>query len=164
MDKKMIFYLTGVGCILLAARKVGASIPAITQLVSGGYKTDYDESFKTFGFLNNVDWRVLKAIAIQESNLNPNAVGDLNLPEQSYGLMQIQADNAAFYGISKEELMIPEFNIQVGSALMGDLVKKYGDINAAIQAYNEGPGHYDQGERVPDYLNKVLTIYKKLGV
>lgn len=52
--------------------------------------TAYDDCFKTAGKENNIDWHLLKAIAITESKLEPRAKSQ---DGQAIGLMQVRAGN-----------------------------------------------------------------------
>lgn len=76
-----------------------------------------------------------------ESNFQPEAVS----PEGCYGLMQL---NPKYFpaGLS------PEDNLRAGIGHLGRLLERYGDVAAALTAYNAG---YDTGGRT--YAGAVLA-------
>ena len=153
---KEVYMLTGIALIgtgiYIAIRKASASVPE--NLVST--VTSLDSLYKQFGALNNIDPKLIKAIAIVESNENPNAIGD---DGKSFGLMQVSEVVGASYGLNKEDLMIPTFNIQAGSGFLAQMIKKYG-LEGGIQAYNLGETKFLEGFSSPTYLTNVLKYYR----
>jgi hypothetical protein len=82
-----------------------------------------------------------QALESVESGGNPNAVS----PKGAIGLRQIMPTTAADYGVSKDQLYDPVTNRKVGNQILGDLLKRYnGDVDAALVAYNAGPGVADK--------------------
>lgn len=84
-----------------------------------------------------VDPNIVKAIIKEESNGNPNAVGDGG---ESIGLMQIQP---RWHREKMEELGIvnlydPQENVILGCAILPDLYDKYGNYEDALSVYNSG--------------------------
>ena len=66
-----------------------------------------------------------------------------------------------------ESLYEPEYNIKIGTHYLYTLHQKFGDIEKAIAAYNEGPTrlkrYIRQGKKhPPEYLAKVMSYYKEL--
>lgn len=111
-----------------------------------------DSLFKKWGEKRGIRWTLLKGIAITESSLNPDALGDNG---RSYGLMQIQFPTAKFFGVqSADDLFDPETNIMAGSGFLADLLSRH-DEEEAIQAYNLGETKFNAGKISPDYLAKV---------
>lgn len=119
-----------------------------------------EQLFSKWNALTGVDKNVLKAVAIVESNLNPNALGDNGA---SAGLMQVQLLVGREYGGAKtlNDLFDPDINIRAGSNFLKHLISKYGFPNA-LQAYNLGETRYNRGFRSVEYMNKVLTQIKIL--
>ena len=86
---------------------------------------------------SGVDPNIVKAIIKEESNGNPNAVGDGG---ESIGLMQIQPKH---HKKRMEELGIvslfdPQENIIVGCNILAELYDKYGNYEDALSVYNSG--------------------------
>ena len=108
----------------------------------------------------NIDSEVIEGIVVAESKFDPRIVGDRDLKNRAYGLMQIRKpaldDVNDFYnlGYTEEDLMDPEINLEVGIAYLAMQRDKYGiyDINEMIQSYNAGPGNKSKL-----YLEKVLA-------
>lgn len=86
---------------------------------------------------SGVDPNIVKAIIKEESNGNPNAVGDGG---ESIGLMQIQHK---WHRAKMEELGIvnlydPQENVILGCSILSDLYDKYGNYEDALSVYNSG--------------------------
>ena len=86
---------------------------------------------------SGVDPNIVKAIIVEESGGNPNAVGDNG---ESIGLMQIQPKH---HKKRMEELGIvslydPQENVIVGCSILSDLYDKYGNYEDALSVYNSG--------------------------
>lgn len=86
---------------------------------------------------SGVDPNIVKAIIMEESGGNPNAVGDGG---ESIGLMQIQPKH---HQKRMEELGIvslfdPQENVILGCAILSDLYDKYGNYEDALSVYNSG--------------------------
>lgn len=113
----------------------------------------------------NVDAALVRAVAMTESSLDPNAV---NPSDPSYGLMQIQPILAEDFGIVKdyhnateaEIAMIrdPLTNLRIGAWHLSRLLAKY-PFDSAIQMYNVGERGFNEGRRAPEYLAKVKRYY-----
>ncbi|MBF1152522.1 MAG: lytic transglycosylase domain-containing protein [[Eubacterium] sulci] len=86
---------------------------------------------------SGVDPAIVKAIIMEESGGNPNAVGDGG---ESIGLMQIQA---RWHRAKMEELGIvslfdPQENVTVGCDILSELLNRYGSYEDALSVYNSG--------------------------
>lgn len=86
---------------------------------------------------SGVDPNIVKAIIVEESGGNPNAVGDGG---ESIGLMQIQPKH---HKKKMEELGIvslfdPQENVILGCSILSDLYDKYGNYEDALSVYNSG--------------------------
>lgn len=86
---------------------------------------------------SGVDPAIVEAIIQEESNGNPNAVGDGG---ESIGLMQIQP---RWHQTKMEELGIVNLydaqeNVILGCAILSDLYDKYGNYEDALSVYNSG--------------------------
>jgi len=122
--------------------------------------SDYDQLFQKYEKQYDIPTGLLKSVAKVESQFNPKATS----PKGAKGLMQIMPENFASLGISNPE--DPEQNVRGGAKHLSRLLKKYGDIETAISAYNAGEGNMAKHDnKVPfketkDYTKKVLGYYK----
>lgn len=81
---------------------------------------------------------VLWAIAATESGFNPEAIGR-NAASLDIGLMQINSGwlpRLASFGISRQDLLNPCTNIDVGAWILANNIRQYGYGWQAIGAYN----------------------------
>ena len=118
----------------------------------------------------NYDWELILAIIKTESHFDVRARSH----KGARGLMQVLPSTAKWLspraGLKykgRESLYDPEYNIKIGTHYLYTLHQKFGDIEKAIAAYNEGPTgltrYLRQGkEYPPKYLAKVMGYYKEL--
>ena len=90
---------------------------------------------------NNVPYHVALGLIEVESGFNLEAVS----PAGCYGLCQI---NPQYFPIG----LTPAENIEAGMEYLGSLIDRYGDLGAALTAYNAGS---DTGDRT--YASAVLA-------
>jgi hypothetical protein len=106
------------------------------------------------------DDHMINAIIHSESGGNPNAVSNKN----AIGLMQIIPSTGAMYGASKEDLLNPKINMQVGTSYYNDMLKRYGgNEELALAAYNAGPGAVDKYGGIPPYPETQAYVKKVMG-
>jgi len=151
--------------------------PDIDPQNQGGlWKTDFDDSFKRASEKNDVPFALIKAHAIRESALKPNAIRNelatsKRPPSASYGLMQIlwwpNSNRFAGYGYNDDFigdgsiLYNTDVNADIAAHLIRENLQRFGTLRDAINAYNTGVG---EGTRVApgNYVNDVLSYYSKL--
>ena len=144
------------------------------RIISGGIKNRregslsvYDELFQKVAAEENLDWRLVSAIAYSESKYNAYLVS----PRGARGLMQVMPATAKAFGISTDELMDPETNVRVAVQLIrrieqslkfsaGTPVEERNRI--VLACYNGGIGHVADARRLaskhganPDSWNDV---------
>ncbi len=102
--------------------------------------SDYDPIFEAAGREWDINPRILKAIAEQESKGNPGAVSK----KGARGLMQIMPETGKALGLT--DLHSPEQSIFGGAKYLSQLFDQYRNTQLALAAYNAGP------ERVNDYV------------
>lgn len=114
------------------------------SLMAPGQISQWDQFFKEYGKQYRIDWRLLAAIAYNESTFNPEG--------QSWagagGLMGVMPATAKSMGIDGMELFLPDVNVMLGSQYLRkllDLFSTIGDeserIKMALASYNGGMGH-----------------------
>lgn len=84
-----------------------------------------------------VDPSLAIEVAMNESSLNPSAIGD---DGKSIGLFQLQASTAAQLGVDPYDV---NQNIQGGITYLRQLLARYGEPAKALAAYNWGPTNLD---------------------
>lgn len=108
-----------------------------------------------------VDAGLIKAVVKAESNFNPKAVSSAG----AQGLMQLLPATARQLGVTNP--FDPEQNVMAGSRFLKELLERYdGNLDAALAAYNWGPGNVDRkgmGSALPNetraYLARVKSLY-----
>jgi len=90
----------------------------------------------------DLDWRLLLAIIRVESGFNPRA----RSPRGAIGLMQVRpatfkevATEVGWADRDPDELEDLRVNVRVGSHYLFTLVRRFGDLERAVQAYYLGP-------------------------
>ena len=105
----------------------------------GGYKKHYTEA-ESCASDYGVSLPLILAVIKTESNFNPRAVSS----KGAIGLMQIMPSTCNFvcesYGIKREDLFNPKFNVLVGTLYLKYLLEKFKSERLAILAYNAGEG------------------------
>ena len=112
----------------------------------------------------NVDPRLLRAVATQESGGNPNARSRAG----AVGVMQIMPGTAKDLGVT--DLTNAEQSIYGGAKYLSQMLDRYKQPELALAAYNAGPGRVDaflKGGALPDetlkYVPAVKAHYERLG-
>ena len=109
--------------------------------------------FKHEADINDVDEKLLMAMAEKESTFRADAVGKGAGP---VGIMQIMPKTAERYGISRSELFDPHVNIEFGTKYIGDKLDQYGNNKTvALSAYNQGGMAISRGTYNTRYATKI---------
>lgn len=105
--------------------------------------------------LTGIDWRLLAAVAYQESHWNPRAVS----PTGVKGIMMLTADTADFLGVKNR--LDPRESILGGARYLRMLIDKIPDSVPqpdrtwmALAAYNMGPNHLAAALRLTRSLGR----------
>lgn len=119
----------------------------LIRLRSPQYQTKAKELrtiFETYGAKYNIDWRLIAAMAFQESRFNPS----LKSRTGAMGLMQIKPSTARDRNIGIKNISTPDANVHAGVKYLRFLADRYFDDNSideknrifmALAAYNAGP-------------------------
>ena len=109
-----------------------------------GYISPYDDIFQVHAPKINWDWRLLAALAWNESHFNPEAVSRMG----AMGIMQMMPRTAAKFGLDEQTVLMPEYAIAAGVEYIKRLdmifrvVENVSERQKFILAgYNAGPGH-----------------------
>ena len=117
----------------------------------------FDDIYKKYADYFGIDWKLVKAVVLQESHENSEAVGDNG---RAIGLMQLW--NYHWGDHTREEMFDPDINIEAGTKFLSYLVKKHG-VDIGVQMFNTGEQGYLNGVRALNYLNGVSENLKGIA-
>ena len=111
----------------------------------------------------------LTAIIITESSFNNWAQSRRG----ALGLMQIRPQTAIALARETQRqwkgtpaLYNPGFNIALGAYYLDKLIKRFGDLRLALEAYNHGPtklsGYLKKGRKPTEYSRRVIDQYEMI--
>ena len=144
------------------------------------YKKEYTEYVSKYAEEYNVDENLIYALIKAESNFNAKAVSHQN----AKGLMQLMQStaqdlaNRSQIELTKDNILDPDININLGTQYIASLLNKYDSIEVALAAYNAGSGNVDKWikngtiksdgsdiENIPyketnTYVRKIMRDYK----
>ncbi|WP_431286874.1 lytic transglycosylase domain-containing protein [Roseateles chitinivorans] len=157
--------------LALAAAMVlsAVALPARAQQATAGAKdrpspradaSRFDRCFLLAGERYGVSPLLLKAVARQESGLNPSALNRNANGSTDIGLMQINSSwlpVLARHGVQEADLRVPCANILVGAWILGSNFRAMGTTADALGAYNAR----DPAKRLA-YARQVLRHYASL--
>lgn len=109
--------------------------------------------FKHEAKINNLDEKLLMAIALKESTYYPTIVA----AGGSVGLMQVMPSTAKAYGVNPSQLYDMHTNVEFGSWYIGREMKNFSDTTKALSAYNQGSGAVSRGSYNTRYATRVLN-------
>ena len=98
-----------------------------------------------------INTALVKAVIKLESRGNPKAVSRAGC----IGLMQVKPSTGRMLGYSRAELFDPEKNVEAGTRYLEMLMDETGQIEAALAAYNCGPGRRN-GAVCRAYARRIL--------
>lgn len=161
-------FIVGIGMIAFPAAAQGSEKKPMSGKMPYPNWTQYDALFQKYAQLYGVpDWRVLKAFAIQESDLgnNPRVLaGALSYDGKSKGLMQFTLPTAQRFGgqqLTLDSLNNAELSIELAGKFVGYLWKRYnGDLRKVVISYNQGEGNTDKGRLNEKYWTEWSEAYK----
>lgn len=130
------------------------------QIISRGLKDKskgaisvYDDIFKKIGKQENFDWRMISAIAYNESKFNSYLVS----PRGAKGLMQIMPSVARQFNVPTDSLMNPEDNVKLAVKLINKIERTLkiapgtdfkNKMSIILACYNGGIGHVIDARRL----------------
>ena len=108
----------------------------------------------------DVDSKLVKAIAIAESNMNQNDISDAG----AIGVMQLMPETARGLGVNPYD---EQQNIEGGAKYLRQMLDTFGgNVRKAVAAYNAGPGAVQKYGGIPPYgetqhyVGKVMDLYR----
>ena len=108
----------------------------------------YQPLFESAANDHELDWRLLAAVAYQESHWNPRAVS----PTGVRGMMMLTNATARYLGVEKRT--DPKQSVDGGTLYLTQLLERFKDIPKpdrlwfALAAYNVGPGHVRDAQKI----------------
>lgn len=127
------------------------------ESIPSGHLSPYDALFQKHAAVIGWDWRLLAAIAYQESRFNPNLVSWAG----AEGLMGIMPNTAKALGISPHELQDPDTGIRTGVDCLRHFRQGFSSIEDpeekikfTLAAYNAGIGHIYDAQRLAEKYGK----------
>lgn len=118
----------------------------------------YDARFLAAASENGVPAELLKAMAVVESRMNPQATS----PAGAQGLMQLMPATARKLGVT--DPFDPEQSIAGGAAFVADLLARFGNTDLAVAAYNAGPGAVQKHGGIPPFAETQTYVQRVLGL
>jgi soluble lytic murein transglycosylase-like protein len=146
-----------------AEAKVATQAPPATKRETTAEKrARYAPYIQAAAQASNVPVALIEAVITAESQFNPVAVSRTG----AVGLMQLMPATAARFGVT--DRTDPAQNILGGAKYLNFLLKKFGNDQLAIAAYNAGEGNVKKhGYKIPPfketqkYVPKVLAYYEQ---
>lgn len=133
----------------------GVPMPRLDRIAN---LDDYDATFLEEAAVNGLPAELLKAVAVTESRMNPNAVS----PAGAEGLMQIIPSTQRALGVA--DPFDPTQSIAGGAAYLAKQVARFGDYTRAVAAYNAGPEAVARYGGVPPYAETRTYVARVLGL
>lgn len=116
--------------------------------------SNFDPIFQSAAQQYGIDPNMLKAIAMKESSMNPQAV---NPDGGASGLMGFTPDNAKAYGIDP---LKPEQAIPAAAKMFSEsLARSGGDVSQAVADHFAGPDPKLHGPKTDEYVKQVAAIF-----
>lgn len=119
--------------------------------LKGGQLSLFDAYFKKSATRHNWDWRILAAVAYQESKFNPRARG----LGGAYGLMQFMPETGPKYKVYPSST--PDVQIEGGMRYLVAIYNLWGDVpnheervKFTLASYNSGTSHVKDAQRLAD--------------
>ncbi len=116
--------------------------------------------FKRAAKVNEVDEKILMAMAHKESTFNAGAVSRGG----ARGIMQLMPRTGANFGMNYSQMLDPRLSINAGASMMRAGLNKFdGSTEKALSAYNQGSYRVSRGNYSTRYANKVTKAYNSMN-
>lgn len=131
-------------------------------IIGKGAISPWDEYFKKYATEINWDWRLLAAVAFNESGFDPDEVSWAG----ASGIMQLMPRTAGNFGLDETTILDPEKNIEAGVQYIKSLnlsFRRIEDRNERIKfilaGYNSGPAHIFDAMKLAEKYGKNPQIW-----
>ena len=121
------------GCAPLAYRPTG-----FLSREAEGRRATYYGMMSSIACEHGIPTGLFDAMIIRESRYNPIAVS----PRNAYGFAQLMPGTASWLGVDRFD---PQQNMRGGARYLRRQLDKFGSVEAALAAYNSGPGRVRDG-------------------
>ena len=126
--------------------------------------TPYGELIHATALRHGLNPNLVAAMVRHESGFDPQALS----PRGARGLLQVMPATAERFGISQNDLLDPELNLEAGARYLSWLVNHFdSDLARVLAAFNAGEGTVARYNGVPPYRETreyVRRIYFELGI
>ncbi len=183
---KIFLPLSLIIALLLTSKSSKAAVSKALVVIkgtpTGAAWTRFDPLYQKYGAKYGIDWKLLKAIALNESlngtypsvalglrePTNPDSVSDDGL---SYGLMQVTLTTAQDFrkGTTMADLNNPEIAVELAAKFFQWAYKQFpNDTGEAqrkkvVMSYNQGVAGTQKGRTAAfPYYERFLVNYKKV--
>jgi soluble lytic murein transglycosylase-like protein len=125
---------------------------AAAVLASGGCRNDgLAESAARYARAYHLPARIVAATIFTESSCRPEAISDAG----AVGLMQV---NTRVWPYSRREMLDPDRNLQVGTAILAQYVQSTGNLRDGLRLYF---GVSPDSTASDEYADKVLSMARR---
>ncbi len=140
------------GCLYFDKGTVGQLIARTTEDKKGGISI-FDDIIREVSEREGHDWRLMSAIAYNESRFNPYIVSNRG----AKGLMQIMPAVARQFQIGEQDLMNPEINVMLAAKVLSKIERSLhiapgtpfvDRMSIILACYNGGIGHVLDARRL----------------
>jgi soluble lytic murein transglycosylase-like protein len=144
-----------------AAALASAGSPAgaaSAQATTGAASGQYDALIEQAAARNGIEPALLHGLIQQESGFDPNSTSSAG----AAGLTQLMPGTASSLGVANP--LNPAESIEGGARYLGQMMAQFGgNAEAALAAYNAGPGAVEQYGGIPPYAETQSYVTKVLG-
>ncbi len=133
----------------------GVPMPNLARIVN---LDRWDAEFRAAGSRCGLPPELIKAVAVAESRMNPNAVS----PAGARGLMQLIPSTAKRLGVT--DAFDPSQAIAGGATYLARQVDAFGSYELALAAYNAGPGAVQEHGGIPPYPETQTYVARVIGL
>lgn len=144
-------------------KQLGASSRSPVNRRSVAEETAYSTYIEAAAQRHALDADLLRAVIRHESGGNPRALS----PRGAAGLMQLMPETAIRLDVA--DRFDPQQNIEGGARYLSELLRRFGQLESALAAYNAGPAAVEKYQGVPPiaetrtFVQRVLASYRTLS-
>jgi membrane-bound lytic murein transglycosylase MltF len=164
-----------IGGALYMANKVSKTVAKVNNAT-------FDQAFKKYAAQYGLDWKMLKAICMNESSLgaaksvaeglrNPsNIKGSTSSDGKSWGIMQLTIPTARDFdsNATEEKLNNPEYSVKLASQFIAWITQQFPSSDTrytewVVKSYNQGRGNTAKERRgeIAGYAGEYWERYKR---